>query len=143
MAQYPNSGKLSANKYKDTPAKPDMVGELTMDRSALKQLLEEQQKLSEKELDFLRKEKNYSEKIKSIESNNFTELKFNKDLEDLQKKHLELLTKEKELFEKETKLEMLEIKEKKIQQDQNELSLKISELTKKEKEFKLKESLIY
>jgi hypothetical protein len=41
MAQYPNSGKLSGNKYKDTPAKPDMVGELVMDRSALKQLLEE------------------------------------------------------------------------------------------------------
>jgi hypothetical protein len=41
MAQYPNSGKLSTNKYKDTPAKPDMVGELTMYRSALKQLLEE------------------------------------------------------------------------------------------------------
>jgi hypothetical protein len=41
MAQYPNSGKLSANKYKDAPNKPDMVGELTMDRSALRTLLEE------------------------------------------------------------------------------------------------------
>ena len=41
MAQYPNSGKLSSNRYKDTPAKPDMVGELVMERSALKQLLEE------------------------------------------------------------------------------------------------------
>ena len=41
MAQYPNSGKPSTNRYKDTPAKPDMVGELVMDRSALKQLLEE------------------------------------------------------------------------------------------------------
>jgi len=41
MAQYPNSGKLSANRYKDTPNKPDMVGELIMDRSALRKLLEE------------------------------------------------------------------------------------------------------
>ena len=41
MAQYPNSGKLSANRYKDTPNKPDMVGELVMDRSALRTLLEE------------------------------------------------------------------------------------------------------
>jgi hypothetical protein len=41
MAQYPNSGKLSANRYKDAPNKPDMVGELTMDRSALKQLMEQ------------------------------------------------------------------------------------------------------
>jgi|GEM_PF-6042454 len=41
MAQYPNSGKLSANRYKDAPNKPDMVGELTMDRSALRTLLEE------------------------------------------------------------------------------------------------------
>lgn len=41
MAQYPNSGKLSANKYKDDPKKPDLVGELVMDRSALRQLLDE------------------------------------------------------------------------------------------------------
>ena len=41
MAQYPNSGKLSANRYKDAPNKPDMVGELVMDRSALRTLLEE------------------------------------------------------------------------------------------------------
>jgi len=41
MAQYPNSGKLSTNRYKDTPNKPDMVGELVMDRSALRKLLEE------------------------------------------------------------------------------------------------------
>lgn len=41
MAQYPNSGKLSVNKYKDAPNKPDMVGELVMDRSALRTLLNE------------------------------------------------------------------------------------------------------
>jgi len=41
MAQYPNSGKLSANKYKDAPNKPDMVGEIVMERSALKQLMEQ------------------------------------------------------------------------------------------------------
>ena len=39
--QYPNSGKLSDNRYKDNPKKPDMVGELVMQRSALKELLDE------------------------------------------------------------------------------------------------------
>lgn len=39
--QYPNSGKLSNNRYKDNPKKPDMVGELVMTRSALKELLGE------------------------------------------------------------------------------------------------------
>ena len=39
--QYPNSGKLSDNRYKDNPKKPDMVGELVMQRSALKELLGE------------------------------------------------------------------------------------------------------
>lgn len=43
MAQYPNSGKLSPNKYKDASdnRKPDKTGELVMERSALKKLLEE------------------------------------------------------------------------------------------------------
>ena len=43
MAQYPNSGKLSPNKYKDASdnRKPDKTGELIMERSALKKLLEE------------------------------------------------------------------------------------------------------
>lgn len=39
--QYPNSGKLSDNRYKDNPKKPDMVGELVMQRSALKELMGE------------------------------------------------------------------------------------------------------
>lgn len=39
--QYPNSGKLSNNRYKDNPKKPDMVGELVMQRSALKELMGE------------------------------------------------------------------------------------------------------
>jgi len=39
--QYPNSGKLSGNRYKDTPKKPDVVGEIVMQRSALKELLGE------------------------------------------------------------------------------------------------------
>jgi hypothetical protein len=40
--QYPNSGKLSNNKYKEQgDKKPDMNGEIIMTRSALKQLLEE------------------------------------------------------------------------------------------------------
>lgn len=40
--QYPNSGKLAHNKYKTAgDKKPDMTGELTMQRSALKGLLEE------------------------------------------------------------------------------------------------------
>jgi hypothetical protein len=39
--QYPNSGKLSDNRYKDNPKKPDMVGEIVMQRSALKELLGE------------------------------------------------------------------------------------------------------
>lgn len=39
--KYPNSGKLSANRYKDNDKKPDVVGELVMTRSALKGLLEE------------------------------------------------------------------------------------------------------
>ena len=39
---YPNSGKLSPNKYKQGDArKPDMTGEIIMQRSALKGLLEE------------------------------------------------------------------------------------------------------
>lgn len=42
MATYPNSGKISPNRYKnDDPRKPDMVGEIVMERSALKSLLEE------------------------------------------------------------------------------------------------------
>lgn len=42
MAQYPNSGKLSPNKYKESgDKKPDKTGELIMERSALKKLLEE------------------------------------------------------------------------------------------------------
>jgi hypothetical protein len=40
--QYPNSGKLSGNKYKEAgDKKPDMHGEIIMERSALKKLLEE------------------------------------------------------------------------------------------------------
>ena len=39
--QYPNSGKLSPNRYKDNPKKPDVVGEIVMTRSALKELMEE------------------------------------------------------------------------------------------------------
>lgn len=40
--QYPNSGKLSTNKYKEPgDKKPDMHGEITMERSTLKKLLEE------------------------------------------------------------------------------------------------------
>ena len=39
--KYPNSGKLSANRYKDNEKKPDVVGELVMTRQALKGLLEE------------------------------------------------------------------------------------------------------
>lgn len=39
---YPNSGKLSNNRYKDGDArKPDMIGEIVMQRSALKSLMEE------------------------------------------------------------------------------------------------------
>jgi single-stranded DNA-binding protein len=40
--QYPNSGKLSNNKYKEQgDKKPDMHGEIVMTRTVLKQLLEE------------------------------------------------------------------------------------------------------
>ena len=39
--KYPNSGKLSANRYKDNEKKPDLVGEIIMTRQALKGLLEE------------------------------------------------------------------------------------------------------
>lgn len=40
--EYPNSGKLSANKYKTAAdKKPDMTGEIIMQRSALKGLLEQ------------------------------------------------------------------------------------------------------
>lgn len=40
--QYPNSGKLSTNKYKEPgDKKPDMHGEIIMERSTLKKLLEE------------------------------------------------------------------------------------------------------
>lgn len=40
--QYPNSGKLSTNKYKEQgDKKPDMHGEIIMTRTVLKQLLEE------------------------------------------------------------------------------------------------------
>lgn len=38
---YPNSGKLSPNKYKDAMNKPDMVGDIVMQRSALQTLLSE------------------------------------------------------------------------------------------------------
>ena len=39
--QFPNSGKLSPNKYKDNPKKPDMTGELVMNKDAIKELLAE------------------------------------------------------------------------------------------------------
>lgn len=40
--QYPNSGKLSTNKHKEPgDKKPDMHGDITMERSTLKKLLEE------------------------------------------------------------------------------------------------------
>ena len=39
--QFPNSGKLSPNKYKDNPKKPDMTGELVMTKDAIKELLAE------------------------------------------------------------------------------------------------------
>lgn len=41
MSQYPNSGKLSKNGYKQNPKQPDMTGQIVMERSALKSLLEE------------------------------------------------------------------------------------------------------
>lgn len=105
-----------------------------------KQLLEEQQKLTEKEIDFLRKEKVISERLKDIESNNLNQTSYNKDLEDFRKKQLELLSKEKELFEKESRLEMLELKEKKFLSEQNELNLKLEELRSKEKSIREKEA---
>jgi hypothetical protein len=42
MSQYPNSGKLSKNGYKQNPKQPDMTGQLMMDKSTLKALMEEQ-----------------------------------------------------------------------------------------------------
>ena len=40
--QYPNSGRLSTNKYKEIgDKKPDLVGDITMTREALKGLLDE------------------------------------------------------------------------------------------------------
>jgi len=42
--KYPNSGKLSANRYKDNEKKPDVVGELIMTRSALKELMGERRR---------------------------------------------------------------------------------------------------
>jgi hypothetical protein len=40
--QYPNSGKLSHNKYKTAEdKKPNWVGEIIMDRSVLRQLMDE------------------------------------------------------------------------------------------------------
>jgi hypothetical protein len=40
--QYPNSGKLAHNKYKEQgDKKPDMQGEIIMERGTLKKLLEE------------------------------------------------------------------------------------------------------
>ena len=39
--QYPNSGRLSNNRYKDNPKKPDVVGEISMSRSTLKELMQE------------------------------------------------------------------------------------------------------
>lgn len=39
--KYPNSGKLSISRYKETEKQPDLVGELVMTRQALKGLLEE------------------------------------------------------------------------------------------------------
>jgi hypothetical protein len=42
MSQYPNSGKLSHNRYKEEgDKKPNFTGEIVMQRSALKQMLEE------------------------------------------------------------------------------------------------------
>jgi len=41
MSQYPNSGKLSPNRFKDDAKKPDMVGEIIMQRADLKALLQE------------------------------------------------------------------------------------------------------
>jgi hypothetical protein len=42
MSQYPNSGKLSHNRYKEEgDKKPNFTGEIVMQRSALKQILEE------------------------------------------------------------------------------------------------------
>jgi hypothetical protein len=41
-AQYPNSGRLAPNKYKDNPKKPDLKGEIKMTREALRQLAMEQ-----------------------------------------------------------------------------------------------------
>lgn len=105
-----------------------------------KQLLEEQQKISDKEIEFLRKEKDFKEKLKYSESNNLVEDRYKKELESLQKKQIELLDKEKELFEKQAKLEMLEMREKKFIADQSELSLKIEELTTREKIVKEKEA---
>jgi len=42
MVQYPNSGRLAANKYKDNPKKPDMTGSIKMTRDAMRQLMMEQ-----------------------------------------------------------------------------------------------------
>jgi hypothetical protein len=42
MSQYPNSGKLNKNGFKQEGSKqPDMWGDITMDRSAVEQLLKE------------------------------------------------------------------------------------------------------
>lgn len=39
---YSNTGRLSPNKYKQTEKQPDFKGSITLERSLIKQLLEEQ-----------------------------------------------------------------------------------------------------
>lgn len=38
---YANTGRLSPNKYKQTEKQPDLKGSITLERSLIKQLLEE------------------------------------------------------------------------------------------------------
>lgn len=38
---YPNSGRLSANKYKQHEKQPDLKGSITLERALLKQLMAE------------------------------------------------------------------------------------------------------
>lgn len=107
-----------------------------------KQLLEEQQKISNKELEFLRREKGITEKIKEIESSSINDEFYTTQIEEIKRKQLEILNKEKEIFEKESQLELLESKERKITQDQIDFQRKLEEFDTRERQILEREAKI-
>jgi len=97
-------------------------------------LIEEQTRLTEKEIELSIKEKNFTEKLRQIQNNNV------EDLDEIKKKNSELHNLEKKLSELDSKLRLFEIREKNLNNEKNDLLTRLEELESRNQKIKEKEA---